>query len=107
MSTIYTAAENIEVVVMSFLQDPRITSGHFGKLTEMCEYGVYRVECDGYTVRVRHSPHGWRVMYNGFEAIDPDLYTAARNALEAAPPIPATPRPPIPAKALSAHPRGF
>lgn len=56
-----------------------------GTLGEFVEYepGRYRVTCDGLTVLVRGHRIGWAVSFKGFEAIDAELFVAARNALEA------------------------
>ncbi len=78
-----STAEKIETIVQSR------TSGTFGSFTEYAP-GKYRVEADGLTVLVRCGAHGWHVSFKSFEAIDPELYVAARDALEAGKGINAT-----------------
>jgi hypothetical protein len=70
-------AEKIETIVLCR------SSGTYGTFTEYSP-GKFRVEADGLCVLVRCGVHGWHVQAAGFEAIDPELYVAARDALEAA-----------------------
>ncbi len=69
-------AEKIETIVQSR------SSGTFGTFTEYAP-GKFRIEADGLTVLVRCGVHGWQVSFKCFEAIDPELYVAARDALAA------------------------
>ncbi len=71
-----STAEKIETVVLCR------SSGSYGTFTEYTP-GRYRVEADGLTVLVRCGVHGWHVSFKGVEAIDPDLYFAAREAMTA------------------------
>ena len=71
-----STAEKIETIVQSR------TAGTFGSFTEYAP-GKFRVEADGLTVLVRCGAHGWHVSFKSFEAIDPQLYVAARDALDA------------------------
>jgi hypothetical protein len=71
-----SAAEKIETIVQAR------TSGTFGTFTEYAP-GKFRVEADGLTVLVRCGAHGWHVSFKSFEGIDPELYVAAKMALDA------------------------
>jgi hypothetical protein len=69
-------AEKIETIVLSR------SSGSFGEFIEYAP-GKFRITADGRTVLVRCGTHGWHVSFKSFEAIDPELYIAARDALDA------------------------
>jgi hypothetical protein len=71
-----STAEKIETIVLSR------TSDTFGSFTEYAP-GKFRVEADGLTVLVRCGVHGWHISFKSFEAIDPELYVAAQDALNA------------------------
>jgi len=71
-----STAEKIETITLAR------TSGAMGSFTEYA-FGLFRVEADGLTVLVRRDEQGWHVTFKGFQAIDPELYIAARDALDA------------------------
>lgn len=74
-------AEKIETIVDCFLRNGTL-SGTMGSL-HVIEPGWFRVVADGLTVIVRTPRRGgWQVTFKGFAGIDPELYVAARNALD-------------------------
>lgn len=71
-----STAEKIETIILSRC------SGTFGQFVEY-EPGRFRVTADNRTVLARVDELGWHVSFKSFEAIDPELYVAARDALAA------------------------
>ena len=80
-------AEKVETIVLSYLQHG-VTSGTFGDLVEIdAAPGLglaqcYRVTADGLTFIVRCAADGWRVSFGPVTGCDPDLYCAAKLALD-------------------------
>lgn len=80
-------AEKIETIVQCFLRN-RTATGTFGSIVPVeadPALGVpacYRVVADGRTCIVRTDRDGWRVSFGPSVARDPDLYTAAKLAID-------------------------
>lgn len=80
-------AEKIETVVLAFLANGT-RAGTLGTLTpfdaipELSAPAGYRVQCDGLTFIVRTDAIGWRVSFGPVVGCDPDLYFAAKLAIE-------------------------
>jgi hypothetical protein len=71
-----STAEKIETIVLCR------SSGAYGEFIEYSP-NKFRITADGLTVLVRCGTIGWHVSFKGLEAIDHELYLAAKMALEA------------------------